>query len=144
MWIRLFLFLIANFAALTLGGLLMNGGPGSPWYLTLQQASWTPPGWVFGAAWTTIMVCFSIYMTVAWKKTGRNTLAKLYAGQWLLNVAWNPAFFKYQQVLLGLLIIIALTLLVGYILFNYAKILRFYSLSYSLCYYSYSSKVLID
>jgi len=106
----------------------MNSGPMSAWYLGLQQAPWTPPGWVFGAAWTVIMVCFALYLTIAWKKIDRSTLGILYTVQWLLNVAWNPAFFKYHQVLLGLLIISALTLLVGCILFIYAKTLRSYSL----------------
>ena len=128
MWIRLLLFLLFNFTGLTLGGLLMNSGPRSAWYLGLQQAPWTPPGWVFGVAWTVIMVCFALYMTVAWKKTDRTILGILYAVQWLLNVAWNPAFFKFHQVLLGLLIISALTLLVGYILFINSKTLRSYSI----------------
>jgi tryptophan-rich sensory protein len=34
--------------------------------------------------------------------------------QWLLNVIWNPVFFRYHQVLGGLIIIIALTILVGW------------------------------
>ena len=58
----LILFLIINFGGLALGSWLMNNGPNSDWYLNLDKAPWTPPGWVFGAAWTTIMVCFSVYL----------------------------------------------------------------------------------
>jgi len=61
MW--LVLFLLINFSALGIGTWLMNSGPTSNWYLTLNKAPWTPPGWVFGVAWTTIMVCFSIYLS---------------------------------------------------------------------------------
>jgi len=50
MAIRLFLFLLINFAALALGGLATSDGVVSLWYQNLNQAPWTPPGWVFGAA----------------------------------------------------------------------------------------------
>ena len=46
----LIIFLIINFGALGLGVLLMQNGPETDWYLQLNKAPWTPPGWVFGAA----------------------------------------------------------------------------------------------
>ena len=55
-------FLVLNFSALAIGSWLMNNGPMTNWYVNLNQAPWTPPGWVFGIAWTTIMICFSVYM----------------------------------------------------------------------------------
>ena len=45
----LIVFLIINFGALAMGGWLMNNGPQTDWYLALNKAPWTPPGWVFGA-----------------------------------------------------------------------------------------------
>ncbi len=54
------LFLVANFGGLAIGSWLMNNGPISDWYTNLNQAPWTPPGAVFGIAWTFIMNCFSI------------------------------------------------------------------------------------
>jgi benzodiazapine receptor len=57
-----FLFLVVNFAGLAIGSWSMNNGPISDWYINLNQAPWTPPGIVFGIAWTLIMVCFSIYL----------------------------------------------------------------------------------
>ena len=60
---RFLFFLFINIGSLGLGSLLMNNGPTSEWYLNLNKAPWTPPGWLFGVAWTTIMVCFSIYLT---------------------------------------------------------------------------------
>ena len=56
------LFLMINFGGLAIGSWLMDNGPMTDWYINLNQAPWSPPGWVFGAAWTTIMICFSIYM----------------------------------------------------------------------------------
>jgi benzodiazapine receptor len=128
MVLRLILFLIINFAALGLGGLFTGSGVSSTWYAELNKAPWTPPGWVFGAAWTLIMVCFSVYMAYLWPKAENKTfLLKLFALQWILNVLWNPVFFYYQNVTLGLLVILSLTFLVGYFLFRYAPSLGFKS-----------------
>ena len=57
------LFLVLNFGALAIGGILMGASPiENNWYQGLNQAPWTPPGFVFGIAWTIIMFCFSIYL----------------------------------------------------------------------------------
>lgn len=61
-------FLSLNFLALGLGGLFTADGVSSEWYQTLNKAPWTPPGWVFGAAWTFLMCCFTVFMTMRWSK----------------------------------------------------------------------------
>ncbi|MBT8235481.1 MAG: tryptophan-rich sensory protein [Bacteroidia bacterium] len=120
MILRIILFLVLNFGALYIGSLFTNMGVASEWYSELSKAPWTPPGWVFGAAWTTIMICFSVYMAILWPKAGnRLMLIGLFAVQWILNVSWNPTFFEYRDVLSALCIITALTLLVGYFLYRY-------------------------
>jgi tryptophan-rich sensory protein len=126
---RILAFLILNFAALATGGLFTTSGVSSEWYSSLNKAPWTPDGWVFGTAWTLIMICFALYMAHVWKKTsGRQVLVVLYTIQWVLNVAWNPIFFQYQQILLGLICISALTILVGYFLFFYRTQMQWRSL----------------
>ncbi len=121
-------FLILNFGALAIGGFSTSGGVVSDWYQTLNKAPWTPPGWVFGAAWTTIMVLFTLYMAYAWRDSEHKTkLIALFSIQWVLNVSWNPVFFNSQAVLGGLVIISILTILMGYFLFNYWKVLKFKS-----------------
>ncbi|NOQ76018.1 MAG: tryptophan-rich sensory protein [Crocinitomix sp.] len=118
MALRIILFLVINFVGLGLGGFFTGTGIRSNWYANLNVAPWTPPGWVFGAAWTTIMICFAIYMAYAYQNSSnKGLLIGLFALQWLLNFAWNPVFFKYQAVLIALIIITALTVLVGYFLF---------------------------
>jgi tryptophan-rich sensory protein len=129
MWKPLLVFLILNFGALGIGGFLMGGEVTGEWYQNVNKAPWTPPGWVFGAAWTTIMLLFSFYMASAWGQIeNRNFLIGLFAFQWILNVAWNPVFFKFHQVALGLLLIMALTILVGYFLVGFWPQLRTKSL----------------
>ncbi|MCH2615570.1 MAG: tryptophan-rich sensory protein, partial [Opitutales bacterium] len=81
-------------------------------------APWTPPGWVFGTAWTFIMLCFAFYMDFAWQSTSnQKRLAMLYSTQWILNSAWSPVFFHYHMVNWALFIILALTALITYFLF---------------------------
>ncbi len=126
---RLIIFLALNFAALAIGGLFTGQGVPSDWYVELVKAPWTPPGWVFGAAWTTIMICFGVYLALLWPAVeNKPLLIGLFVAQWILNVAWNPVFFYYQQVLGGLLLISALTLLVGFFLYRYWPELRYKSL----------------
>lgn len=124
MIIKLVVFLIINFSALGIGAWLMGEGPASVWYNGLQKAPWTPPGWVFGAAWTLIMICFSFYMTIAHNAHSQaKNLLLLFAIQWILNVIWNPVFFNFHSINLGLVIIVLLTLLVAYIMWiNFASL----------------------
>lgn len=111
---RLLIFLLLNFGALAIGGIFTGPGVTSDWYTNLAQAPWTPPGWVFGAAWTTIMICFSIYMALLWPKAdNKKQFLGLYAMQWVLNVLWNPIFFYFHQVALGLIVISTLTIIVA-------------------------------
>ncbi|HMQ62541.1 MAG TPA: tryptophan-rich sensory protein [Flavilitoribacter sp.] len=125
---RIIIFLILNFSALAIGGLFTNAGVTSDWYGSLDKAPWTPPGWVFGFAWTTIMICFSIYLAYLWPKAeNRKVLIGLYALQLILNIGWNPAFFHYQYVSAALVIIVALTLLIAFMLFFYRAELMFKS-----------------
>ena len=40
-------FLIINFGGLAIGQVWTGDGVTSEWYTSLNQAPWTPPGWVF-------------------------------------------------------------------------------------------------
>lgn len=124
--VRFIIFLVLNFSALGLGSLLMGGSPASnEWYQTINKAPWTPPGWVFGFAWTTIMICLSIFM---WKLSDAYSFSQLkpfyiiYALHWVLNVLWNPLFFNFQLVLAAQITLVILTLLLAWMLYyGYVK-----------------------
>lgn len=123
---RLIVFLLINFGALAVGVFFTGKGVPSEWYISLNKAPWTPPGWVFGFAWTMIMICFSIYMAYLWPIVdNKKILIVLFILQWVLNVSWNPTFFYYHNVLVGLIIICGLTILVGIFLINYWPELKF-------------------
>ena len=127
--ISIFIFLLLNFTALAIGGLFTGEGVDSDWYYNLNKAPWTPPGWVFGLAWTSIMLCYSFYMAILYKSDPRgNKVIILYAAQLLLNVAWNPLFFYFQNALIALFCILFLTIIIAYFLFRNNKTMRWSSL----------------
>lgn len=107
-----FLFAVLNFSGLAIGGLFTGPGVASQWYAELPQAPWTPPGWVFGAAWTVVMLGFSVFMGGAWtaasSPTEKRRWAIDFALAWLLNVAWNPVFFTTHSLAGGLTILLLL------------------------------------
>ena len=118
--LKLIIFLCINFAALGIGGILIGNPSANEWYQNVNKAPWTPPGWVFGFAWTTIMICFSFFLyqtSLRFSFIEIKTFYILFALQWLLNVLWNPVFFRFHLVLAGLIIILLLTLLVGWFLY---------------------------
>lgn len=114
------LFLCINFGGLALGILLMNNGPTSDWYINLNQAPWTPPNWVFGTAWTLIMICFSLYLCYLFTTNNAKHIKPLYIFQVLLNVSWNYIFFNQHLVYIGLINLILLTILIFYLFFNFS------------------------
>jgi len=112
-------FLIVNFGGLFIGNLLMNNGPQSEWYLNLEKAPWTPPGWLFGVAWTIIMICFSFYLERQFNNTKKTLfLSVLFSVAFLLNVSWNFLFFNQHLISLALINIIVLTAVLFYYFFK--------------------------
>ena len=120
----LLVFLVLNLGALGIGVLLMNNGPQDSWYAALNKAPWTPPGWFFGVAWTTIMICFSIYMAYLIQAKSNSNIWLLFLVQFILNTSWNYVFFNQHLVLLGLMVIVLLTVLVGYFMLKFRHLMK--------------------
>ena len=93
------LFIFINFSALGIGIWLMNDGPKTEWYTNLNQAPWTPPGWVFGVAWSSIMLLFSVYMTYLIQLDRSNKVLMLFSFQFVLNIFWNYLFFNQHLII---------------------------------------------
>ena len=108
-------FLLVNFTGLALGSLWTDPGISSEWYINVQKAPWTPPGWFFGVTWTTIMIFLSVFMANLYerKNSGYNFLLLI---SWLLNIAWNPLFFSLNWVWVSSLVIIGLTVVLGFLI----------------------------
>ena len=126
---RSLLFLFINFIlVLYVGNLLMNNGATSDWYLNLIKAPWTPAGWVFGFAWTFLMICFAVYLAKLSQINNSKKLIAIVLIQYFLNIIWNYLFFNQQEIILGLIDISLLTLTVTFILFKYLPVMKYYSL----------------
>ena len=116
--------LIINFGALALGVLFMGNGVQNDWYLNLNKAPWTPEGWVFGAAWTCIMILFSLYMTFLYRQRPTQKVRFLFSLQIILNISWNALFFNQKLITIALINIVVLTIIVTAFLITYLKDLR--------------------
>lgn len=112
-------FLLINFGGLALGSWLMNNGPMTKWYINLNKAPWTPPGWVFGAAWTLIMVCFSIYLAHLFTNSPSAKIKRAFIIQVFLNIIWNYIFFNKHFITLGFICINLLATVVFYFFFSF-------------------------
>ena len=115
------IFSVINFGGLAFGSWLMDNGPLSDWYTNLNQAPWTPPGWIFGVAWTIIMLCFSVYLSKLFTVIKTKQLITVYILQVVLNVSWNFIFFNLHQVLFAIMTIILLTVVIFYMFIKYKK-----------------------
>lgn len=108
------LFLAINFGGLAIGNFFMGNATTDQWYTNLNKAPWTPPGWVFGFAWTTIMLCFSYYLAELFIERSKVSLWLVYVFSWLLNVSWNWFFFDQRMINMGLIVLILLFLTILY------------------------------
>ena len=87
-------------------------GPDSAWFQALAKPAIYPPPWLFGVVWTLLFTLMGVAVALVWldardTRAGRVALG-LFAGQMVLNVAWTPAFFAAQNLLWGLVVIVAL------------------------------------
>ena len=113
------LFLIINFGGLALGSWFMGDAVIGEWYSNLNKAPWTPPGWVFGAAWTLIMFCFSIYLSYLFSIRHSRVVVSVYTLAFLLNVSWNYLFFNQHLTTFAFINIILLTLVITYLFITF-------------------------
>ena len=94
-----------------LSGYLSNSGFSNPWFDAVEKPSFMPPGWVFGAAWTTLYTLMGISLALviaapdsAWRRRG----ITFFLVQLALNYLWSPVFFGAAAIDWGIVIIIAM------------------------------------
>lgn len=118
------LFLLFNFGGLAIGAYLQGSIPDNEWYSGLNKAPWTPPGWVFGAAWTLIMILYSVYMPILISSRNSRVISLVFTFSWIFNVLWNPLFFRLNNVGGGLIVLCLLSLCIYFLFINYWKTMR--------------------
>ena len=88
--------------------------PDSPWFRALEKPAFYPPEIAFPVVWTLLFTLMGVSLWLVWRSdaAGRRLALGLFALQMAFNVAWTPAFFALEELLLGLLVIVALWVLV--------------------------------
>lgn len=97
-WIKLPLFILAAFLPGVIGSAATTV---DQWYAQLAKPAWTPPGYVFGPAWTLLYLLMGISTWVLWKQGGMKKAALpflLYGVQLVLNALWPWLFFGRHDI----------------------------------------------
>lgn len=90
--------MLAGFILLTfLAPLAGAWTPPGEWYRSLAKPSWTPPGWVFGPAWTLPYLCMAVAVWGVWRRVGWSAPTRWWQVQLALNAAWTPVFFGLRE-----------------------------------------------
>tara|TARA_B100000123_G_C25733890_1_gene430596 strand:- start:447 stop:830 length:384 start_codon:yes stop_codon:yes gene_type:complete len=79
------------------------------WYKNLKTAPWNPPPYVFGIVWPILYIFLIISVSlVLFNKQCFPYCSPItyFILQMILNLSWTTIFFRYQQILLGLITII--------------------------------------
>lgn len=93
----------------SLMGVLSNSGYSNRWFTALDLPPSVPPGWVFGAAWTTLYTLMAIAFAMilnARGAPGRGIAIAAFLVQLAANYAWSPLFFGAREITLGLYLIL--------------------------------------
>jgi translocator protein len=105
--VGLLIWVVVSFVPAAVGGRFLPGA----WYQALDKPPWTPPGWVFGPAWTLLYFSMGVAAWLVWRERGVERAAlplALFAVQLVLNGLWSWLFFGLRRPDLGLVDIVAL------------------------------------
>jgi len=95
-------------------GYLANSGYGNRWFAALAKPELTPPGWVFGTAWTILYVLLGLALAIvlhARGSRGRGLAITLFLVQLVCNFAWSPLFFGAHEATLAFYLLLAIFVL---------------------------------
>jgi translocator protein len=114
-------------------GYLTQTGAGS-WYTEIDKPVFTPPNWLFGPAWTALYILMGVSFARIWQVAVRSrypiisTYAKqgmgLFIVHFVLNVCWTPVFFGLESPLGGLVIILTMLFMIGWIIKHFVRLDR--------------------
>lgn len=123
-WTELLIFVIGTEFVGVLSSLL--SGNFSSFYNELVRPPLSPPGILFPVVWTILYAlmgisAYIIYASDAFE-TDRKKALKLYALQLFLNFLWSIVFFRFEQIGLALVVLIALIILVAAMIVSFSRI----------------------
>lgn len=108
-------------ALITIGGVIgsLTKSEISSWYSTLNRSPVTPPNYIFPIAWTILYGMIGACGWLIWRASifpKLSIIKTLYVAQLILNWSWTPLFFHYHLTGLSLIVLIAMDILVGTII----------------------------
>lgn len=119
LWLRIFLWIIVF---QLLAGISSSVSIPGPWYDNLIKSPYTPPGYVFGLVWPFLYTTLAVFGFYLWQETifvsEQKKLQFVFVLQMLINYAWSPVFFGFGQITAACIMIIAMVLLTGYLLYK--------------------------
>lgn len=104
------------FLGLVAGAAFFGGQWGAgPWYRSLSKPAWTPPNWLFPAAWTLLYAMMAVAGLLVWNTPheNRTALVTLWGVQLVLNALWSYIFFGRRDMRLALVDVVALWLAIA-------------------------------
>ena len=91
-----------SFCASFIGSIATFSGDSFTWYDSLKKPVFTPPGWVFGPAWTILYLMMGIAAFLVWQKGVPNSRVRValvcFVVELILNAAWSVIFFGFHSV----------------------------------------------
>lgn len=108
-----------------LGGIWTSSD--SDWYSNLEKPVFNPPSWLFSPVWITIFTLMGIalYFIVSSPPSDSKGIALvLFIVQFVFNISWSYMFFGLQSPLYGLVNILILLGLIGFMIDAFFKVNR--------------------
>lgn len=114
---------------LVLLGFLSGAASGSvaanPWFAALAKPGLYPPPATFGIVWSLLYMMMGLALAIiitAWGAKGRGLAIGLFAGQFVVNLAWSPLFFGAHRILGALILLGVLDVLVLATVWAFARV----------------------
>lgn len=101
---------LVSFGAVFLVGAISGlfNNTNSNWYNNLAKPMFLPEGEVFGIVWTILYVLLAVSLTIVLMGNGDKKVLWLYGVNFALQIAWNIAFFTFNSLFLGVVIMVLL------------------------------------
>jgi len=100
------------------------------WYPSLTKPSVAPPNWIFAPVWTTLFALMGVAVWLVWRElTGPQAPAArlalwVFAGHFIVNLAWSAVFFGAQSLAGGFAVIVLLWLAILATIWAFARVDR--------------------
>ncbi len=92
------------------------------WYKDLKKSKLTPPGFVFGIAWTILYIILAIYFVLALLQKKSELALTYFVIQMLINFSWTYVFFTRKLQSLAFVMILVMILFSGLSMWEMLKI----------------------